>query len=125
MFFASKHVLDEIVKCINLPMDCDNIIVAKYPVFRNIVCPRVRSLIAVSVGCNVNLFPITTPKETYEYVSSDKEFIGAMYNTNYDNAYLALKKFVMLQYKLKIKKNPSQIEQKNNQQYRSSRRKQV
>ena len=107
MFFASRVVLDEVVRCLGLPVDSDKIVAAKYPVFESVVCPRLRSLIAVSVGCDVNLFPIMTSQEIYRYISSDTEFVNAMNNENTDDAYLALKKKVMLQYQVRITKKPN------------------
>jgi hypothetical protein len=60
IFTACKVTMQTICEYINLPYPNKLINEPKYPLFDNILCPRIRCLIAVAIGCDVNLHPITT-----------------------------------------------------------------
>jgi hypothetical protein len=89
IFTASETTLNEILLSINLPIESEKIIQPKYPLFNNIGCIRLRGLIAVGIGCDVSLNPITTPKTLLSFLQSEM-----IQDVSYDDAYFALKKFL-------------------------------
>jgi hypothetical protein len=63
--------MDETISMIYLQNDSEKIITAKYPVFDGVDCPRVKALIAVALGCDVNLNSIITPAPLLSFLKSD------------------------------------------------------
>jgi hypothetical protein len=58
IFVANEKTLQNISALLHIPFTSPKIVKAKYPVFDTVMCPRLRSLIAVSLGCDINLYPI-------------------------------------------------------------------
>jgi hypothetical protein len=93
IFTPCKKTLNATLKMINLPLDSELVSKAKYPIFQNIGCPRLRGLIAVGLGCDVNLHSVVTPTVLLSFLSSEM-----IRDVSHDDAYLALKKFYTMLY---------------------------
>jgi hypothetical protein len=68
IFTAYKSTIETVAKYINLPSEKIN--VAKYPVFDGMHCCKLRALVAIALGCDVNLRSIMTPKPILTYIQS-------------------------------------------------------
>jgi hypothetical protein len=89
IFVATKTTLDNIISFLNIPVQSDNFIPAKSPVFDNIPdCARFRSLLAVSLGCDAHFYNIFTPTKITQVLADD----SIKEATKPDDAYLAFKK---------------------------------
>jgi hypothetical protein len=71
IFVANKNVMEETISMLYLPNDSEKLVNARYPVFDDVDCPRVRALIAVALGCDVNLNSIITPAPLLSFLQSD------------------------------------------------------
>jgi hypothetical protein len=100
IFLADKSILERIMKTLHLPMESNRISKAKYPVFDGINDPRLRSLIAVGLGCDVNLEAAVTPSQMYDFIKST-----SFKDANPTDAYLLLMKFIVLSWVKKINQN--------------------
>ena len=70
IFCARHKTLETICDIINLPLNSPSIKLPKYPIIDYNDC-RLRSLIAIGVGCDVYLngVPTITPKKIYDYIN--------------------------------------------------------
>jgi hypothetical protein len=68
IFTAFKSTIETVTKYINFPLD--KIKIAKFPVFDEMYCCKMRALVAVGLGCDVNLRNIVTPKPLLTYLQS-------------------------------------------------------
>jgi hypothetical protein len=101
LFFANKCVLNKTLESIHLPIDSENIKNAKFPVFDEIGSSRVRALVAVAVGCDVNLTSVVTPSPMYKFLKSS--FFTSI--SSDDDKYQALKNLLWQPGPTILKKN--------------------
>jgi hypothetical protein len=100
IFMACEETLNNVLKIIDLPLDSQKITHAKYPVFNNFSSHRVRGLIAVGLGCDVNLHLIVTPNNMMKFIDSPM-----IKNVSEDDAYYVIKIFLFIN----IIKNPISV----------------
>jgi hypothetical protein len=68
--FADEATYEKTKDILTLPSDSSQLEKAKFPVFNCISCPRVRALVAVALGCDVNLQAATTPAKMMSFIVS-------------------------------------------------------
>jgi hypothetical protein len=93
IFTAFKSTIETVTKYINLPLN--KICMAKYPVFDKMYCCKMRVLVAVGLGCDVNLRNIVTPKPLLTYLQSQPTI------TTTTEAYQQLKNYLISKYNKK------------------------
>jgi hypothetical protein len=109
IFTAFESTMDFVLTTINLPSDTKSIMsLPKYPIFDNIECHRLRALLVVGLGCNVNLNPLTTPAKLLTFVKSEN-----MKNVCDADLYFAIKKYYVSQHNKKSDKHAKRISKNN------------
>jgi hypothetical protein len=90
IFTANETTMNNILNSLNLPLyDNQNLIKPKYPIFDNVDCYRLRALLAVGLGCDVNLNSIVTPSKLFSFIKNSP----LMQGISNEDAYYAVKKF--------------------------------
>jgi hypothetical protein len=88
IFTATRVTMNFLLNILDLPYDNDNVLSPKFPLFEDIDCYRLRSLIAIGISCDINLHPIVTPQNILKFM---KEPFWT--NVGNDDKYLELKKY--------------------------------
>jgi hypothetical protein len=76
---------------LNLQEDSENFFRTNCPVFDGVDCYRLRALVAVALGCDVNLNSVLTPAPLLAFMKSD--FFKSIESN--EDKYLAMKKFLV------------------------------
>jgi hypothetical protein len=88
IFFAFEQTIHECLEILHIPLESEKVVMSKCPIFDGIHCYRLRALLAVALGCDVNLNSIVTPAPLLSFIRS--EFFKRLEK---DDAYNALKNF--------------------------------
>jgi hypothetical protein len=100
LFFADARTYQTTINTINIPNDSKQLSKATYPVFDGVDDPRLRALVAVSLGCDVNLRAILTPAALLKFLNSPQ-----MSQLSPPDAYHLIKNFIMSTWSKKNHKN--------------------
>jgi hypothetical protein len=109
IFTPSTTTINNILNVLHLPNEPSNLIKPKFAIFDDVQCPRLRSLYAVGLGCDVNLHSVVTPSKLHKFIQNSPMMRGI----SNEDAYFAVKKFYIDQYN-KTDKHSKRISKRNN-----------